>query len=106
MHHRGVDTYNFFVWQRPAVILAESRVQARADQTIWTEFRLTSFPVTETKPKVRKRPDRTTAFRGAIAPVDDITLRCNHSTSHVNGTWARHKALKSRQRAILINLEA
>ena len=27
--------------------------------------------------------DRTTAFRGAIAPADDITLRCNHSTSHV-----------------------
>ena len=33
--------------------------------------------------KVRKRPLDTTAFRGAIAPVDDITLRCNHSTNHV-----------------------
>ena len=106
MHHRGVDSYNFFVWQRPAVILAESRVQARADWAISKLFAITSFLVTETMVKSQKFIDRTTPFRGAIAPVDDITLRCNHSTSHVNEAWARRKALKSRQRANFMNLEA
>ena len=38
--------------------------------------------ITKTMVEVRKRMDRTTAFRQTIAPVDDITLRCNHSTSH------------------------
>ena len=31
--------------------------------------------ITKIKVKVRKRPDYTTTFRRAIAPVDDITLR-------------------------------
>ena len=65
------------------MILAGNLLEARADQTISKLFTITSFTVTKIKVKVRKHPDRTTAFRGAIAPVDDITLRCNHSTSHV-----------------------
>ena len=83
MHHRGVDSYNFFVWQRPAVILAENILEARADQTISKLFTITSFMITKIMVKVGKPPHRTTPFRGAIAPVDDITLRCNHSTSHL-----------------------
>ena len=76
-------TYNFLVSQRLTVTLAGNLLEARADQTIVTHFTITSFTVTKIKVKVRKRPDQTTAFRGTIAPADDITLRCNHSTSHV-----------------------
>ena len=73
---------------------------------ILTVFRLTLFLDAKIDAKLRNRPDCTSPIRGAIAPADDSTLRCNHSTSHVNEARARRKALKSRQRAILINLEA
>ena len=106
MHHRGVDSYNFLVSQRLAAILAGNLLQAWAAQTIFKASLISSIPVPEIKLKSRKFIDRTTPFRGAIAPADDITLRCNHSTSHVNETWARRKALKSRQRANFMNLEA
>ena len=98
--------YDFFISQRPAVILSENEIQIPADTTIFKSFQNTSFMVTKFKVEVRKRMDCTTTFRRAIALVDDITLRCNHSTSHVNDTWARRKALKSRQRANFMNLEA
>ena len=65
------------------MILAGILLEARADQTIAKLFRIKSFTVTKIKVKFRKHPDRTTAFRGTIARADDITLRCNHSTSHV-----------------------
>ena len=39
--------------------------------------------VTKIQIKVRKRMDCTTTVRRTIALVDDITLRCNHATSHV-----------------------
>ena len=68
-------TYNFLVSQRPAVILSENKIQTPADTTISKLFQNTSFMVTKTMVKVRKRPDCTTTFRRAIAPVDDITLR-------------------------------
>ena len=69
------DSYNFLVSQRRDVILSENNLQARADQTISKVFQNTSFMVTKIMVKVRKRPDCTTTFRRAIAPVDDITLR-------------------------------
>ena len=75
--------YNFLDSQRPDVILWESEIQTPADTTIFKCFQNTSFMVTKMKVKVRKRPDCTTTVRGAIAPADDIILRCNHSTSHV-----------------------
>ena len=65
------------------MILAGNLLEARADQTICSLFQNTIFTVTKVQVKVRKPTDQTTAFRGAIAPVDDITLRCNHATSHV-----------------------
>ena len=67
--------YNFFASQRPAVILWESKIQTPADTTISNVFQNTSFTVTKTTLKVRKRPDCTTAVRRAIAPVDAITVR-------------------------------
>ena len=76
-------TYNFLVSQRLAVILAGNLLEARATSTIETDYLISSFTVTKIMAKVRKHTDRTTAFRRAIAPVDDITLRCNHSTNHV-----------------------
>ena len=102
----AMDPYNFFISQRPAVILSGNEIQTPADTTISNLFQNTSCMVTKITVKLRKRPDCTTTFRGAIAPADDITLRWNHSTSHVNDTWARRKALKSRQRTNFMNLEA
>ena len=67
-------TYNFLDSQRPAVILSENNLQARADQTIAKVFQDTSYMVTKITVKVRKRMDRTTAVRRTIAAVDDITL--------------------------------
>ena len=63
-------------------MLAGNLLEARATSTIETDFLISSFTVTKIKVKVRKRPDQTTAVRRAIAP-GDITLRCNHSTNHV-----------------------
>ena len=100
------DSYNFLDSQRPTVILSENEIHARADQTNWMVFQNAQFTATKMKVKVRKRQDCTTTFRRAIARVDDITVRCNHSTSHVNETWARRKALKSRQRTNFMNLHA
>ena len=68
-------TYNVFASQRPAVILLGNEIQTPADTTISKVFQNTSFIVTKMKVEVRKRPDCTTTFRRAIAPVDDITLR-------------------------------
>ena len=75
--------YNFLDSQRPAVTLSENKIQTQADTTIFKSFQNTSFMVTKIKVKVRKRPDCTTPIRRTIALVNDITLRCNHSTSHV-----------------------
>ena len=81
--HGCVFPYNFFVSQPPAVILSENDIQAPADRTILTEFLITSFSISKIKVKVPKRMNSTTSIRGAIAPAEDITLRCNHCTSHV-----------------------
>ena len=83
-HNAGcVGAYNFFVSKRPAVILSENDIQAPADRTILSEFLITSFSISKINVKVPKRPNSTTPIRGAIAPAEDITLRCNHSTNHV-----------------------
>ena len=57
------------------MILAGDLLEARADQTISKLFTITLSTVTKNQVKVRKPMDRTTAFRRAIAPADDITLR-------------------------------
>ena len=57
------------------MILSENDIQAPADKAILTEFLITSFSTSKIKVKVRKRPDHWSAFRGAIAPADDITLQ-------------------------------
>ena len=72
-----------FVSQRPAVILSENDIQAPADRMILTEFLITSFSISKIKVKVPKRTNSVAPIRGALAPAEDITLRCNHSTSHV-----------------------
>ena len=79
-----VGAYNFFASQRPAVILSENDIQAPAGRMLLTEFLITSFSISKMKVKDRKRIDCWRPIRGAIAPAEDITLRCNHSTSHVN----------------------
>ena len=67
--------YNFLDSQRPAVILSENKIQTPADTTISKVLQNTSCMLTKSTVKVRKRTGRTTTFRRAIAPVDDITLR-------------------------------
>ena len=65
------------------MILAGNLLEARADQTICSLFQNTQFTVTNIQVKVRKPTDRTTAFRGAIVLADDIIVRCNQFTNHV-----------------------
>ena len=58
-----VDTYNFFVSQRPTVIASENVIQIPADTTILTGFRILSFWVTKIELEVRQRPGHTTTIR-------------------------------------------
>ena len=51
-------------------------------------FRYPLLLIKKMKPKSRKRIDCTAAIRHAIDPGDAITLRCNHSTSHLNDSGA------------------
>ena len=55
--HGCVCPYNFFVSQRPAVILSENDIQAPADRTILSEFLITPFSISKMKVKDRKRID-------------------------------------------------
>ena len=57
LHHEHgcLGLYNFFVSQRPAVILSENEIQTPADRVILTEFATTSFPISKTELKVRNR---------------------------------------------------
>ena len=73
--HGCLCTYNFFVSQRPAVILSENDIQIPADRMNLTEFLITSFSISKNWLKVQKRPDCWRSIRGAIAPADDITVR-------------------------------
>ena len=65
----------FFVSQRTDVILSENKIQTPADRMIWTEFLITSVSISKIELKLRNRPDCRGRIRGAIAPVDEITLR-------------------------------
>ena len=92
--------------QRPDVIVTTNDSPHTGGHDVSDScFPIMSLSVTKINVKVRKSTDCTTACRGAIAPTSDIALRCNHSTSHVNESAGRRTALKSRQRAILVNLE-
>ena len=73
--HGRLELYNFFASQRPAVILSEKEIQTPVDKMIWTEFLITSFSMSKIEPKDQKRIGCGGRIRGAIAPVDDITLR-------------------------------
>ena len=54
----------------------------------------------------RKATDSIAGFRRAIAPADAITLRCNHSTTHLNEKRAAARHWNSRQRENLSILAA
>ena len=54
----------------------------------------------------RKRPIDASAFRRAIRPVPVLLFGVTTLRVTCNNTWARRKALKSRQRAILVDLES
>ena len=54
----------------------------------------------------RKRIIDASAFRRAIRPVPVLLFGVTTLRVTCNGTWARRKALKSRQRTILVNLDA
>ena len=77
LHHEHgcLGLYNCFVSQRPAVMLSENEIQTPADRMIWTEFLITLVSISKIELKDRKRTDCRGRIRGAIAPVDDITLR-------------------------------
>ena len=54
----------------------------------------------------RKRIIGASRFRRAIPPVPVLLFGATTLRVTCNDTWARRKALKSRQRAILVDLEA
>ena len=87
-----MDAYNVLDSKRPDVIATAYEAAHTGGHDNSNIFSDNIVSGHETKVKVRKRPDCTTTVRRAIASVDDITLRCNHSTSHVNGSVgaARH----------------
>ena len=76
-------TYNFLDSQRPDVIGTADEAPHTGGRDDLDSFSNKDDGVNKFKVKDRKRIDCTTAFRRIIAPADDITLRCNHSTSHV-----------------------
>ena len=100
------DSYNFLVLQRRDVILSGINLQARADQTILKCVQNTSFMITKIKSKFENLWIERPPFVEQLPLYTILLFGCNHSTSHVNDTWARRKALKSRQRANFMNLEA
>ena len=91
--HGCVFPYNCVVSQRQAVILSENDIQTPTDKMIQTEFLIILFPISKIKVKVQKRPNHWSAFRGAIAPADDIILRVQplyESLEMIRGRAARH----------------
>ena len=93
MDQVAMAPYNFFASQRPAVILWENEIQNRRTQRFAKVFRI-----------------RHLWSRKALPKFENVRIKrppfVEHSTSHVNNTWARRDALKSRQRANFTNLEA
>ena len=57
MEPAAMVPYNFFVSQRPAVILSGNEIQTPADTTISKLFRNTSFMVTKIMVEIRKPTD-------------------------------------------------
>ena len=67
-----------------------------------------SFKTLVREPEAREHRKRTidaSAFRRAIRPVPVLLFGVTTLRVTCNDTWARRKALKSRQRAILVDLE-
>ena len=67
-----------------------------------------SFKALVRKPEGREHRKRTigaSRFRRAISPVPVLLFGGTTLRVTCNGAWARRKALKSRQRAILVDLE-
>ena len=75
--------YNFLDSQRPEAIGRAYEASHTGGCFDFKSFSNNVDGVKKIELKVRKRMDCTTTFRRAIAPADDITLRCNHSTNHV-----------------------
>ena len=74
-HDAGCEVpYNFFVSQRPAVILSENYIQAPADKTILSEFLIISFSTSKIEAKVPKRTNSVASTCGTIPPAEDIIL--------------------------------
>ena len=68
-----------------------------------------SFKALVREPDARENRNATidaSAFRRAISPRPVLLYGVTTLRVTCNDTWARRKALKSRQRAILVNLEA
>ena len=67
-----------------------------------------SYKALVREPEARENRNATidaSAFRGAIRPVPVLLFGVTTLRVTCNNTWARRKALKSRQRAILVDLE-
>ena len=84
MHHRWLATYNFLDLQRPAVILSEYQLRTMCDNMARKLLRNPFVSITKTWSENQNSPNYTSSFVWAIAPADAISLRCKHSTRHLN----------------------
>ena len=90
--------------QRRALISRQDQAMTYWSCLIYSDFNSGACAMAG-RPRTSKTHHRRKPLSSNNYPSPGITLRCNHSTSHLNETWARRKALKSRQRAIFIDLE-
>ena len=87
-------TYNFLGLQRLTVIFSENKNQTRCDNMSRKRFQNTLASSTKIRSKDRKTPNCTNTIVWTIAPAGAISLRCNHSTGHLEYEPRRREAMK------------
>ena len=90
---------------RRALILGEDQAMMVSDDLILRDFHLRPVCESQTPEKKRNVIIDANAVRRAISPVPVLLFGVTTLRVTCNTTWARRKALKSRQRAILVDLE-
>ena len=90
---------------RRALILGEDQAITHWSYLILKDFHLKALVREPEAREHRKRTIGASRFRRAIRPVPVLLFGVTIVRVTCNNTWARRKALKSRQRAIFVYLE-
>ena len=104
MHQGCRPIYSARCGPRRALILGEDQATTHWSYLILRDFYLRRLCESQTPEKTG--PIDASAFRRAIRPVRVLLFGVTTLRITCNNTWARRKALKSRQRAILVDLKA